>query len=58
MYAIYTVKADAKGTTWDEVIANNELEIVETFDSYNAAHKAFDDKYGDEDKYCVGPVND
>lgn len=58
MYAIYTFKANATGTTWDEIIANDELEVVETFDSYDAAHKAFDDKYGDEDKYCIGPVND
>jgi len=58
MYAVYTFVADAKGTTWDEIIANGELEIVETFDSYDEAHKAFDEKYCDEDTYCVGPVDD
>ena len=55
MAIIYTLNAEAieKEWDWDTALSNNVIDIVEEFDTYEEAVKAFDECGYDEDLYGV-----
>lgn len=48
-----TERAIENNMNWDEAIANDEIETVEEFESYDEAVKAYEDRYNDEECYGV-----
>lgn len=54
-YIIYRANAEAieNGWDWDTILANNAIEAVEEFDSYEEAVQAFEKGAYDEDLYGV-----
>lgn len=48
-----TERANELGYDWDTAIAENEIETVEEFETYEEAVAAFDDRYIDSDIYGV-----
>lgn len=55
MHRIYrlTAKAIEKMIDWDTAIAEDEIQTVEEFDSYEEAVKAYEDGNFDSDLYGV-----
>lgn len=50
---IYTIKATSNASSWDDAIANNEVEVVATIEgeSQNAIDAAAEDRFSDTDTY-------
>lgn len=55
MAIIYRANAEAieNGWDWDAILANNAIETVDEFDSYEEAVQAFEESGYDEDLYGV-----
>lgn len=55
MAMIYKANAESieNEWDWDTILANNAIDIVEEFDNYEDALKAFDEGGYDEDLYGV-----
>jgi hypothetical protein len=53
MHRIFTFKKDTKFDNWDEIIANDDTETLEEFDSYDEAVAVYSEKYNDPDVYGV-----